>query len=781
MNQIKDEIVAELMELGYTKADILKSIDDVNIRLIWNINSLCLIYSQSKSQWCNGEIIDMFTNQKTNKEWLTVKYNKKSNKNIQRFCKDIKPIHFHFDDDYKYNNKIIQFILGKLRETQMEEFASGDHEAAELTKSRQDKESSQTLSKLTGHMSTATTTANLSLDGLSGVQVSKQDLFAGVEEKELDGKSTSEMTALAAEYKAELELQRETMVKWKAKIQDLSKEIVSIEQERSIADQEYKGKMLKLKQEIAQLDQTASNQKATIDKKELTIRKTQGDIQEMVSAINVLKRQSSERRGKLQSIQAILAKVPGDAVSKLKYGKESKKFMVYTNRINHLFYYDAPAEETAASPKADAGKAGQGAKFIVVRDISINHPAIGQQMNGKPWFLLIGDQRTCLLVADSIAARDKWVNFVKRSLGQRTDEDASKLSSLAAGANRHGRAFSAFSPSASPRPNQAPRAVGGSVNHGNSQKTAPFGQQQSPINIVSNIATSKGQTRLMGDKEWRANPLTFNYPQKVSGCTILNNGHTVQVNIGEENKCTVNIHGKTFTLRQFHFHTPSEHTIDSRQYEMELHLVHTNENDEIAVLGFIFTTKQRYQKATLKLSKSRAHLVLAAAKKRRAKGQGVQLNEAGDEESDDMETDEEWEGDEHKANGGKNGNDFLAQFWDQLPAAKTSQDIPLKTPISFDYLFECSSKKLTKDVASGNVEIDMQIFEYTGSLTTPPYTEGVNWMVSKQTHFINNKQLHKLSACWGHENNARPVQGYFGRQVAQRQHCCLHVARVHDH
>merc|ERR1712087_112646 len=67
------------------------------------------------------------------------------------------------------------------------------------------------------------------------------------------------------------------------------------------------------------------------------------------------------------------------------------------------------------------------------------------------------------------------------------------------------------------------------------------------------------------------------------------------------------------------------------------------------------------------------------------------------------------------------------------------------------------------------------------ALTTPPYTEGVNWMVSKQTHFINQKQLHKLSACWNHENNARPVQGYFGRQVAQRQHCCLHVARVHDH
>jgi len=772
MNQIKDEIVADLMELGYSKVDILKSIDDVNIRLIWNINSLCLIYSQSKSTWCNGEIIDMFTNQKTNKEWLTVKYNKKSNKNIQRFCKDIKPIHFHFDDEYKYNNKIIQFILGKLRETQQDEFQSQtlhEHEA-ELTKSRNDKESSQTLSK---HPRTDTTTANLSLDGLTGVQVSKQDLFA---EEKLDSKS--EMSALAQEYKQELDLQRETMVKWKAKIQDLSKEIVSIEQERNIADQEYKGKMLKLKQQVQALDQTASTQKSVIDKKELTIRKTQGDIQEMVSAINVLKKQSSERRGKLMSIQDTLAKVPGDAVSKLKYGKESKKFVVYTNRINHLFYYDAPAEESAAGADA-GGKAAMGAKFVVVRDISINHPAIGQQMNGKAWFLLIGDSRCCLLVAESLAARDKWVLFVKRSLGQPTREDK-ELTVLAGAPNRHGRAFSAFSPSASPRPNAGARAVGGSVNHGHSHNhgpaavPAPFGQQQSPINIVS--STQSSQTKLLGDKEWRANPLKFNYPHKVRDCTILNNGHTVQVNIGAENKCTVSIHGKTFTLRQFHFHTPSEHTIDSRQFEMELHLVHTNEADEIAVLGFIFTTKQRYGGApTLKLNKARGKLMLAAAKARRAKGKGAAASHS-DEESDDMETDDEWEGDDAKASaGGKQANDFLAQFWDQLPAQKTAQDIPLKTPISFDYLFECASKSMVKRAQTSEVEMDMQIFEYTGSLTTPPYTEGVNWMVSKATQFINNKQLAKLSACWGHENNARPVQGYFGRKVGLRQHCCLHV------
>merc|ERR1712154_109616 len=291
-----------------------------------------------------------------------------------------------------------------------------------------------------------------------------------------------------------------------------------------------------------------------------------------------------------------------------------------------------------------------------------------------------------------------------------------------------------------------------------------------------------GHTVMMGDEEYAHNSLKFCYPQMVKNCTIMNNGHTVQINIDPSNDCTVNINGNVFKLVQFHFHTPSEHTVDAQLFDMEMHLVHVNEKSEIAVLGFMFTTKQKYQRPKLELTKSRAHLVLSSGqgnhKKTASKLNIVKvLNE---EESDDCETDDEWDGDVgvdadenalikklKKKTSSKKENDFLAQFFDQLPAKKTEEDIPLKRPISFDYLFETSSNNFIKNVETNEIDIDMEIYTYKGSLTTPPYTEGVNWMVSKSLHFINAKQLKDLSACWEGDNN-RDVQKYCGRQVKLR-------------
>ena len=65
------------------------------LRKIWNVGSLVLIYSRSKNKWFDG-IIEKIEGD-TKNEWLVVKYGdfnskKKQTKKIQRNCKDIQPI-----------------------------------------------------------------------------------------------------------------------------------------------------------------------------------------------------------------------------------------------------------------------------------------------------------------------------------------------------------------------------------------------------------------------------------------------------------------------------------------------------------------------------------------------------------------------------------------------------------------------------------------------------------------------------------------------------------------
>ena len=43
--------------------------------------------------------------------------------------------------------------------------------------------------------------------------------------------------------------------------------------------------------------------------------------------------------------------------------------------------------------------------------------------------------------------------------------------------------------------------------------------------------------------------------------------------------------GKSFALKQFHFHAPSEHTIDGKHAAMEMHLVHLDGAGRIGVVG----------------------------------------------------------------------------------------------------------------------------------------------------------------------------------------------------
>jgi len=96
------------------------------------------------------------------------------------------------------------------------------------------------------------------------------------------------------------------------------------------------------------------------------------------------------------------------------------------------------------------------------------------------------------------------------------------------------------------------------------------GQEQSPVDIPASAPVN-------------TTGLAFHY--QPSGLTILNNGHTIQVNYDKGSAIT--LEGTTYDLVQFHFHAPSEHTLAGQSAPMELHLVHRSTNQTLAVVGVL--------------------------------------------------------------------------------------------------------------------------------------------------------------------------------------------------
>jgi carbonic anhydrase len=57
-------------------------------------------------------------------------------------------------------------------------------------------------------------------------------------------------------------------------------------------------------------------------------------------------------------------------------------------------------------------------------------------------------------------------------------------------------------------------------------------------------------------------------------------------------------------------------------------------------------------------------------------------------------------------------------------------------------------------------------YRFSGSLTTPPCSEGVNWLVLKHPVNASQTQIEQLHAAMGHDN-ARPVQPLNARIIVQ--------------
>ncbi len=197
---------------------------------------------------------------------------------------------------------------------------------------------------------------------------------------------------------------------------------------------------------------------------------------------------------------------------------------------------------------------------------------------------------------------------------------------------------------------------------------AAKGRRQSPIEL--GVA-----------KPGKAGDLQFHYGK--SRLRIVNDGHTIRVNVEKGHWFSVG--GKRYDLVQFHFHSPSEHTVNGKYFAMEAHCVHRSADGEFAVVGFLIEE------------------------------------------------------------GGESPNFNL--FFENVPPAGETREIP-------DFVADLS-RVLPEDLEHN--------YHYSGSLTTPPCTEGVEWYILKTHKTLSKEQVAKYRKYYA--GNNRPLQPLHGRVV----------------
>ena len=195
------------------------------------------------------------------------------------------------------------------------------------------------------------------------------------------------------------------------------------------------------------------------------------------------------------------------------------------------------------------------------------------------------------------------------------------------------------------------------------------GPQQSPVDLIEAVPAGSGSL----DIQWQPTQ---------SG--VVDNGHTIQVNVAEGS--SISLEGRRFSLLQFHFHLPSEHTVDGESFPMEVHFVHQSGEGDLAVIGVFM-------------------------------------------------------------NGGE-AHPIIDRIWDAIPAAdESAADLPDLDP-----------NALLPD--------ERTYFRYAGSLTTPPCSEVVSWVVLNQPTTVSSAQIEAFAALY--PMNARPVQALNRRFILSR-------------
>lgn len=121
--------------------------------------------------------------------------------------------------------------------------------------------------------------------------------------------------------------------------------------------------------------------------------------------------------------------------------------------------------------------------------------------------------------------------------------------------------------------------------------TCKIGQEQSPINIKQ-VSASKGAVP------------AISYSKNAS-IRVNDNGHTI-VYTPTTSDNSIMLNNERFELKQFHYHTPSEHQFAGQTYPAEVHFVHANSAGNLAVIGVML--KQGAANSAARLLLNGTHL-----------------------------------------------------------------------------------------------------------------------------------------------------------------------------
>ncbi|KAK7396220.1 hypothetical protein VNO78_17070 [Psophocarpus tetragonolobus] len=101
------------------------------------------------------------------------------------------------------------------------------------------------------------------------------------------------------------------------------------------------------------------------------------------------------------------------------------------------------------------------------------------------------------------------------------------------------------------------------------------GKQQSPIDLLHQRVQELPQLGKL-KKDYKPAP-----------AVLKNKGHAIMVQWNGD-AGQLHINGTYYKLNQCHWHSPSEHTLDGKQFDLELHIVHQTSKGETAVIGIVY-------------------------------------------------------------------------------------------------------------------------------------------------------------------------------------------------